>query len=209
MKKKFAFPKNATPLNDCSGLIPNWIHTLNDLNRAEANNILLAQRKYLRGKIKHPKIWFHPKELKNIHKAMFGSVWSWAGIYRKSVTSIGIKPSLIAYNLAKFCLEVSSWFEEDIELSIIEKTARVHHQLVFIHPFENGNGRFSRFIADRFLLSFQGAYPIWPRYLNQDSEDRKEYIRALQEADQGVYTLLINFMKKHGACEPNTKSIVG
>ena len=37
------FPEGATPIDDCSGLIPVWVHHLNDLNRVEAENILNAQ----------------------------------------------------------------------------------------------------------------------------------------------------------------------
>lgn len=54
-----------------------------------------AQRKYLQGVVSDPKKWFQAKELKAIHQAMFGTVWKWAGVYRKSITSIGISPSLI------------------------------------------------------------------------------------------------------------------
>ncbi len=77
-------------LADCSGLIPLWVHHLHDLNRVEAENILNAQRKYLKRRIGDPQIWFQVKELKAIHQAMFGKVWERAGMYRKSVTSIGV-----------------------------------------------------------------------------------------------------------------------
>ncbi|HSW86740.1 MAG TPA: hypothetical protein VLG49_04475, partial [Rhabdochlamydiaceae bacterium] len=102
----FEFPEDATPISDCSGLIPIWVHNLNDLNRVEAENIVHAQRKYLRGPVDNPKHWFETGELKEIHRAMFGAVWEWAGSYRKSITSIGIKPSLIPIQLAEFCHEV-------------------------------------------------------------------------------------------------------
>lgn len=45
MDKLFEFPEGATPISDCSGLIPIWVHHLNDLNRVEAENILNAQKK--------------------------------------------------------------------------------------------------------------------------------------------------------------------
>jgi len=72
MREPFEFPEGATPLSDFTGLIPNWVHNLNDLNRVEAENILYAQRIFLRGRIDHPGIWFQTQELKDIHKAMFG-----------------------------------------------------------------------------------------------------------------------------------------
>lgn len=65
--------------------------------------------------------------------------------------------------------------------------ARVHHRLVFIHPFENGNGRFSRLIADRFLLAFKCPHPVWPSHLNQEGVVRKGEIKTLKSADTDDY----------------------
>jgi hypothetical protein len=48
MKRHFDVPQDATLLADCSGLIPVWVRTSHDLNRVEAENILKAQRKYLK-----------------------------------------------------------------------------------------------------------------------------------------------------------------
>lgn len=208
MIEPFEFPPGATPILDCSGLIPIWVHNLNDLNRVEAENIMNAQRKYLRGTINDLQNLFQVKELKKIHQAMFGKVWVWAGTYRKSITSIGIKPALIPMQLAAFCFEIISWFEHPIELTFVEIAARIHHRLVFIHPFENGNGRFSRLIADRFLLGFKCPYPLWPNQLNKEGSIRKDYIETLKSADKGDYSLLIEFMKTFGACDPKLSELL-
>lgn len=208
MPERFEFPEGATPIGDCSGLIPVWVHHLHDLNRVEAENIMNAQRKYLRGTVGDPKNWFQVRELKAIHQAMFGDVWEWAGVYRKSITSIGINPGLIPTQLAELCLEVSSWSQYPVELTFVEKAARVHHRLVFIHPFENGNGRFSRLIADRFLLAFRCQYPVWPSHLNQGGVVRKDYIKTLKSADKGDYAPLVDFMKKLGASDPNLSELI-
>lgn len=208
MGKRFEFPEGATPIGDCSGLIPLWVHHLNDLNRVEAENIMSAQRKYLQGAVDDPKNWFQVKELKAIHQAMFGNVWEWAGVYRRSLTSIGISPSLIPAQLGQLCLEISSWLQYPVELTFVEMAARVHHRLVFIHPFENGNGRFSRLIADRFLLAFKCQYPVWPSHLNQEGVLRKDYIKALKSADKGDYLPLIDFMKKLGANDPTLSELI-
>lgn len=120
MPARFEVPEGATPLADCSVLIPLWVQHLHDLNRVEAENILHAQRKYLEGKIGDPQIWFQVKKLKAIHRAMFGKVWEWAGIYRKSVTSIGVNPSLVPTQLAELCLEASFWFQHPVELLLLK-----------------------------------------------------------------------------------------
>jgi Fic-DOC domain mobile mystery protein B len=208
MIKRFEFPEGATPISDCSGLIPTWVHHLDDLNRVEAENIMAAQRKYLRGTVADPKNWFNVFELKAIHRTMFSDVWEWAGSFRKSVTSIGIKPNLIPLQLAELCKEVLSWLENPVELTFLEMAARIHHRLVYIHPFENGNGRFSRIIADRFLIAFRCPHPIWPNHMNQDSLIRKEYIQTLKNADKGNYTPLIELMIQFGANNPTLSELI-
>ena len=139
---------------------------------------------------------------------MFGEVWEWAGAFRKSVTSIGIEPNLIPFQLAELCLEVRSWMENPVELTFVEMAARIHHRLVFIHTFENGNGRFSRLIADRFLLALRCTYPLWPDHLNHEGIHRKDYIQTLKYADRGDYMSLIALIKKLGACDPTLSQLM-
>lgn len=131
---KLVSPIGATPINDCSGLIPKWVHTMQDLNRVEAESILSAQVRYLREQPARPSVWFKVEFLKGVHQTMFKEVWKWAGIFRQSVTTIGIKPYLIASSCHEFCQDVQAWFNECLDLSPLEMTARVHHRLVFIHP---------------------------------------------------------------------------
>jgi Fic-DOC domain mobile mystery protein B len=199
----FQFPEGATPLPDYSDLLLSWVQTMSDLNRVEAENISHAQRKYLRASLKDISFWFHYKEFQTIHRSMFGKVWAWAGKQRKSVTSIGVVPGLIPLQIAELCKEVTSWSTEPVELTFLEKSARIHHRLVYIHPFENGNGRFSRLVADRCLLSWKCSHPVWPDNLQYEGTARKLYIQTLKSADKGDYGPLICLMKDLGAANPN------
>ena len=198
--RRFDFPEGATPLNDYSGLKVSWIQLLSDLNRAEAENIFLAQKQYLHRPVNSPETWFNPGILKKIHWTMFHQVWEWAGIFRTTHTNIGMKPHLIPTQLALFCAEIRSWSEGSCDLTILERAVRIHHRLVSIHPFENGNGRFSRLIGDRYLKAFQHPCPIWPS-LQNDGNIRSHYIQSLQCADRGDYQplmeLMNQFMEKH------------
>jgi Fic-DOC domain mobile mystery protein B len=198
----FEYPEGATPISDYSDLIPTWVQTIGDLNRVEAENIMIAQRKYLHGPIVDPKIWFTVTDLKTVHRTMLENVWRWAGKYRKSITSVGINPVMIPSQLAEFCAEVRSWSQDPVELTFLEMAARVHHRLVSIHPFENGNGRFSRLISDRYLLAWRSPHPVWPSHLKSNSKERNKYIQALKEADRGDYGQLIVVMKDIGAQDP-------
>lgn len=200
------FPEGATPLYDESELLIPWVRTMSDLNRVEAENILRAQDRYLRpGSLKGME-WFHWGEFKKMHKAMFGNVWGWAGRQRKEATSIGVKAWLIALKIAELCEEVQSWQTAPVELSFVEKSARIHHRLVWIHPFENGNGRFSRLIADRYLLMWGCRFPKWPSSLSCNGATRKRYISSLQEADRGDYTSLVFLIRELGAADPSLEA---
>ena len=60
----------------------------------------------------------------------------------------------------------------------IEMVARVHYELTIIHPFSDGNGRTTRALTN-WLLRLKGLCPIYI-----DSNNRDNYIRALQEVDR-------------------------
>jgi Fic-DOC domain mobile mystery protein B len=207
--EEFELPEGATPIDDYSELKPTWVFSREDLNRVEAENILEAQRKFLRHPVDDPRNWFTTVELKKIHWEMLGNVWEWAGRYREEPTSIGIQYGLIPSQLAIFCDEVQSWSQYPVELTFLEMAARVHHRLVSIHPFVNGNGRFSRLIADRFLLAWRCPHPMWPSNLGEKSAERREYIQVLRSADKGDYAPLISLMKNLGAQDPTLGELLG
>jgi Fic-DOC domain mobile mystery protein B len=204
----FETPENATPIDDYSDLLVEGIRTSKDLNRAESANIAQAQSKYLFGSRSRPSHWFSVPMLRNIHRAMFGNIWAWAGQYRRSSTRIGIQPCFIPVSLEEHCREVLVWQHDAVELTFVEMAARIHHRLVQIHPFENGNGRFSRLVADRFLIGCKCPHASWPDNLNQNGAARSTYIQALQQADKGFYEPLIEFMVEHGAKDPTPSELL-
>lgn len=193
---KFSYPEGATPLDDASGLKIKWVKTQRDLNDVEAENIAHATTKYLLRSVPEAKKWFNVSFLQRMHKEMFNEVWDWAGKFRTTQTHPGIRPFQIPVALAHLCDDVQFWCTQESKLSSIEKAAKIHHQLVYIHPFSNGNGRFSRLVADRYLKSLNHLNPSWPIDLDKDGPLRKHYIQALREADKGSYESLIDFMMK-------------
>jgi len=196
MDRNIEFPENATPIDDFSGLKPKWVHTLQDLNRAEGENILRAYRTYFEGSVFKRKTLMSISTLKNIHIAMFGGVWEWAGAFRKTSKSIGIPAYKVSMELHKLKEDVNWWLESKAKLSPLLQAAIIHHRLVFIHPFENGNGRFARFVSDIHLFTLVKKHFIWPKDLGFNSTNRKCYIEALKAADKGSYTELVEFLNK-------------
>lgn len=71
------------------------------------------------------------------------------------------------------------------------KTATfIHHRLVWIHPFFDGNGRVARLVTNLFLM--QQGYP--PVILKR--EQRKTYYNVLHQADNGNLSPLAVFITK-------------
>jgi Fic-DOC domain mobile mystery protein B len=172
-------------------LIPSYITTRAELNEAELANIADAVR------------WLGSRKrdildrdfLNTLHKRMFGDVWKWAGRYRTTPRNIGIDAYRIAVELHQVIDDAKYWVEHST-FPPDEIAVRFSHRVVAIHPYPNGNGRFSRLIAD--LLAIQLGQPrfTWGRFnLVDPSETRKEYIAALKSADAGDYDHLITFSR--------------
>jgi len=207
---RFECPEGATPINDISGLKPKWVKTREDLNQVEVENISYAMSKYVLKPVGLPENWFTVSILQKIHRDMLGEVWDWAGNFRTVGTiPVGVPPVRIRRDLESLCSDVSFWSLEGAELTLLEQTARIHHRLVSIHPFSDGNGRFSRLVADRYLKAWKCPIPRWPADLGNNGQHRKLYIESLQEADKGDLEPLIRYMEDHGTKDPALSELLG
>lgn len=193
---KFTNPKNATPLdpNEVGGLIPSDISTQEQLNEAEQKNIIQARYWALQKKRKDI---LTETFLRRLHKEMFRYVWRWAGQYRKTEKNVGVSPFSILIEINKLLADASYWIENQIG-SWIEIGVKLHHRLVVIHPFPNGNGRHARLYTD-VLLFCHGQEPFtwgakWGKSFIGETEARKKYIQALRRADHRNYDELIKFV---------------
>jgi len=70
----------------------------------------------------------------------------------------------------------------------LKKAVFIHHRLVWIHPFFDGNGRVARLVTNLFFM--QQGYP--PVILKQ--EQRKTYYNVLHQADNGNLSPLAEFI---------------
>lgn len=172
-------------------LIPSYITTRAELNEAELANIADAVR------------WLGSRKrdildrdfLNTLHKRMFGEVWKWAGRYRTTPRNIGIDAYRISVELHQVIDDAKYWVEH-ATFPPDEIGVRFSHRVVAIHPYPNGNGRFSRLIADLLAIQLGQSRFTWGRVnLVDPSETRKEYIAALKSADAGDYGHLITFSR--------------
>jgi Fic-DOC domain mobile mystery protein B len=179
--------------DEARGLKLAWVATRADLNDAEGENILQGMR-WGRSHIRKQDVVVHSESfLRQLHERMFHQVWEWAGRFRQTERNIGVAPYQIAVQLRQLFDNVEAWREFGA-FSLDEQAVRLHHQLTFIHPFPNGNGRCSRVMADMFLLKHGGTQFTWgPAPHGKDV--RQRYLAAIRYADAGDIDPLLNFVR--------------
>jgi len=184
---------DATYIDDISGLKLDTSkqYTMNEIYFYEAKNITKATLKYLSLTPDKKLAPFSFEWLLLLHKDMFGNVWDWAGKLRQVELSIGVKAYLLSTEIKKLVDDLEFW-EKNNSFDVIETASRIHHRAVQIHPFLNGNGRWSRMLANIYLKQ-NGLEPTkWnENLLSKENPHRDDYIKALKMADSGDYRELI------------------
>jgi len=179
-------PDGSTPLetDERDGLIPTYIATRDELNAAEQANIAGAVLGLRRRRLTTAKV-LDGMFVRSLHKAMYGDVWRWAGKYRTTERNIGVDPSVIAVSVRNLMEDAARWVEPDSTwLDRDQVVACVHHRLVAIHPFPNGNGRHARAHADLLMRTLGGDPFTWgATSIQGDGLNRKAYLDALRAAD--------------------------
>lgn len=191
------FPEEdgSTPLTaeEKKELIVKDAFTRGQLNELEARNIA------------HALIWAEADSwlkknllsvsgIKHLHKEMFKEVWRWAGDFRTSMKNVG---NIEVKHVQSEVHQIAT----NTELAVKQKTyplneiaVRLHHRLLWIHPFPNGNGRHARAMAD-LLLQFNGDAPLtWGKSLSSDrKKQRDKYLEAVRKADKQDFEDLVKF----------------
>lgn len=183
-----------TPLTDFEGLLVD-VRTRDELNALEFFNVNKAHEKYLLRTPSAKKAPFTYEWFLKVHREMYEDVWAWAGIIRKSNKNIGMDKSQIREALKALEKNYHVWIESKMDPH--EVAARLHHRLVWIHPFENGNGRWARLITNIYFK--QNNLPLiqWPeKELLEQGNMRKRYLEALRKADEHDLQPLIVLQKK-------------
>lgn len=193
MGLELEFPPGATPLDPdyAAGLLPSHLRTQRELNEWEFDNI--ARGEEWAFSARHGEI-LTIDFLLSLHRRMFGDTWAWAGKFRrKEVLPIGVAPEQIRAALATLLEDVKTQIQYK-SWDISEIAARFHHRLVAIHPFPNGNGRFSRTLTDLLLVRADREPFEWGSHLEREGEARTKYIAALQAADRKDYRPLLDLV---------------
>jgi Fic-DOC domain mobile mystery protein B len=192
-------PRGSTPIEDISGLIPD-ITTRSELDEAESLNIVNAIDWVESGRIGDPvTVGFY----NHLHRRMYEEVWIWAGKLRTE-TGDAVKPpfsppEFVGRDIGRVAMEFNNeWQALEDRTHLIPFVARYHHALVRVHPFNNGNGRWSRLAADAVVQRLADQPPMhWASdaaTLVVDSEERSRYIAALRAADKGELQPLVAYL---------------
>ncbi|MFT3987973.1 mobile mystery protein B [Aestuariivirga sp.] len=188
------YPVGATPLDpdEMEGLRFPHITTRGQLDELEQANIETGLR------------WLSRLRRRDIltdefvialHKRLFGEVWAWAGTFRRTEKNIGIDPLQIGIEL-RTLMDTARFWKDHQTYMPAEAALRLHHRMVQIHPFPNGNGRHARIAADLILERIYNDRPVdWAggHDLQKMNDRRIAYIAALRAADSHDFGPLLAF----------------
>jgi len=129
--------------------------------------------------------------IQEIHEIVTKGILEESGKYRtENVRITGSKTTPPSYSKIITLMEEYISNIRELKLHSIKKATFIHHELVRIHPFLDGNGRVARLITNLYLMK-EGYPPIVLK-----KEDRGKYYRFLQRADDGDLSSFANFIAK-------------
>jgi len=193
MTDPFHADKNATPLTEAerADLIPTYISLRSELNEIEQKNVAQAYVWAFRRKRQVIDEAF----LKGLHHRMFNSVWRWAGEYRISERNLGVEPYGIQPELYQIIGDIRYAIQHK-SYPLDELAVRFKHRIVTVHPFPNGNGRWSRLAGDLLIVQQGGTRFTWGgANIQAEGKVRDRYIDAIHAADNHDLEPLIRFAR--------------
>jgi len=171
------------------------------MDQTEYDALLTAQAAYL-GRIKS---WtrFTASLLCQMHRDWLGGIYEWAGKYRSvEMAKAGFHwpPAFrVPANMQAFengLLRQDTPCRPGPVQEVTERIARVHADLLLIHPFRDGNGRLARWLAD--LMAMQAGFPpLDYRFSGRGSRrTRAEYLAAVKLGYLADYAPLADFFRE-------------
>jgi Fic-DOC domain mobile mystery protein B len=184
-----------TPI-DISGLKVSGVANRSQLSVVEAENIRKAIVKYLGGSLTRRTAKFDLSWVLKLHREMFSDVWTWAGETRTTNLNLGVPWHQVQTGMQNLCDDLAYW--QTHWPDFVEQAAHLHHRAVHIHPFLNGNGRWSRLLANIWLKLNKQPLTEWPEeVIGETSVIRDEYLTAIRAADSGEYVPLIELHRRY------------
>lgn len=183
--------------NSQDEILPNklGLTSLSDINLAEFEGFLKAEIMLSEALTTRTK--FNVSYILKIHKLALSQLYSFAGKLRDVNISKGGFPFAAARflgdNMQHFDIEILNKLPKIYtdKQELIADIARVHAELLLIHPFREGNGRTARILAN--LMSRKAGYGSL-KFERIGGAEFENYILAIQAATDNEYTLMEKFI---------------
>ncbi len=174
---------NGTVLKNLRG-----ITTIAGMEQAETLALLQSTEEMIDRFDQHHR--FTAQDIRIMHKAWLGGIYSWAGNYRQVMMSKDGFP----FAAPAYIPALMDAFEKEIlanytpcpanPAQCTESLAIVHVELVLIHPFREGNGRLARLLAT--LMGLQAGLPIL-LFDAMEADNHKAYFAAIHAGMERNY----------------------
>lgn len=197
MSDLFQSPGDATPLDEEEKqALKLGVSTRAELNEAERANILAARLWAMRGATLRRSDLLSDAFVRELHRRMFSEVWRWAGVFRRSEKNLGWEVHRLAEGVHSALADAAVQLAHQT-YPVAEVAVRLHHRMVVIHPWSNGNGRHARLLADVLVAARREPELTWGGVadLAQMSRVRRRYLDALRDADRGDFAALLVFAR--------------
>lgn len=161
---------------------------------------------YISNAVKQEKsVSITPELICKLHNISFGWIFpNWAGKYRKIQVTFSNKEAPKYFQVPELIINLCKDLEERLEhlpnpedeqfiLEVVKLLAWFQHRFVFIHPFQDYNGRTARMLTIFILLKLN-LPPLEIKV--EKKEDRRQYLSAMQKADKEDFTLLEKLISK-------------
>lgn len=183
---------NRVPVNRDEKEVNNYFEILNGLEKSEDKKLTIQMM-----------LDFHRRLLIGVQDDIAGKVRNKKVVIGKYVPDdetdemvLRVKhepPSHQKEGIKNLLQELFDWANQEEQLPAVLKAGIFHHQFVFIHPFEDGNGRVCRLMT---VMVFLRRHYLVNKYFILDDYydiDRLEYSDKLHSADSGDKTAWLEY----------------
>ncbi|WP_375435033.1 Fic/DOC family protein [uncultured Hymenobacter sp.] len=177
--------------DDEAEVLPNLLglSSLEEVQQVETEGFLLAEQSLL-DELREDEL-FDVAYIREIHRRALGRVYSFAGCYR----TVNLSKDGFTFPAAMHLPQSMADFERSMlrplpdtwpdAASLARDVARVHAELLFIHPFREGNGRTARVLAN--LMAYKNGSTSFQWEALAEPERFNLYVRAVQAAGRLNY----------------------
>lgn len=118
--------------------------------------------------------------VRDLHVRLFGPVWNWAGRWRRTEVNVGVAPERIAVELRNALDAIAYRWDHTDDWTPRQLGIVVHAETVRVHPFVDGNGRTTRFLADLVFAAVQDPTEVQYEW----DLEKARYIELLRAYDR-------------------------